>query len=588
VELNLRKKYKATYKNNFLYKGIKMDITTSWILIGSIITFICILVAFLLIYRRFQRYPKKRQFPGEFLGGRYRIFHELGRGMNAVTYRVEDNKNPDIPLAAKVLLPPEEEPRISRSSFNRHIRRFNREIENLKKLKGCKFVVPLYDSQPNNIQPFFVMKLCDCSLQDELAKTPLPMHMILNVLLDVCEGLQEIHDHEVFHRDFKPANILKYEGRWVLADFGMSLMGGDGGLVTVPDSFPGTIPYTPPEVMYNEPDTIGPAADIFSLGVTLKAMFTGNTILKAKASDLLPGRINIKTKRQIKLFDKFIEKMTNMESKNRPQSIGDVAKKIEEIFEEVNKIEGKKKKILFSKPHRERLKFIIRKEQRKIISVNKLKKELQEKETEIKKVKTITESAILSILRSQGFKVKTNLNHIISVKKVEIPRREKETLAFNLKRLRQFKGLTKEVLAKKVGLTKDTISKIELGKQENIGFKYLISICRELDIAIEELFIKNWGLEKISNESEPNEEMLLVLKTLAGNASRYAERGGLNVVYDRAFEEKTQADFNIILGMLHASGQIKTSKPPDSDERIHITDNGLLYYYRHRKRLKKK
>ena len=68
---------------------------------------------------------------------------------------------------------------------------------------------------------------------------------------------------------------------------------------------------------------------------------------------------------------------------------------------------------------------------------------------------------------------------------------EKETLAFNLKRLRQFKGLTQEELAKKVGLTKDTISKIELGKQENVGFKYLISICRELDIAIEELFIKD-------------------------------------------------------------------------------------------------
>lgn len=68
---------------------------------------------------------------------------------------------------------------------------------------------------------------------------------------------------------------------------------------------------------------------------------------------------------------------------------------------------------------------------------------------------------------------------------------EKEILAFNLKRLRQFKGLTQEGLAKKVGLTKDTISKIELGKQENIGFKYLISICRELDIAIEELFIKD-------------------------------------------------------------------------------------------------
>jgi len=96
------------------------------------------------------------------------------------------------------------------------------------------------------------------------------------------------------------------------------------------------------------------------------------------------------------------------------------------------------------------------------------------------------------------------------------------------------------------------------------------------------------GLEKISNEPEPNEEILLVLKTLAGNASQYAERGGLNVAYEKTFGRENQADFNIVLGTLHASGQIKISKPPDRDEIIHITDNGLLYYNKHRKRLKKK
>jgi len=69
--------------------------------------------------------------------------------------------------------------------------------------------------------------------------------------------------------------------------------------------------------------------------------------------------------------------------------------------------------------------------------------------------------------------------------------KEKQALAFNLKRLRQFKGLTQKGLAKKVDLTKDTISKIELGKQENVGFKYLISICRELNISIEELFMED-------------------------------------------------------------------------------------------------
>jgi len=64
-----------------------------------------------------------------------------------------------------------------------------------------------------------------------------------------------------------------------------------------------------------------------------------------------------------------------------------------------------------------------------------------------------------------------------------------EILATNLKCHRQFKGLSQEDLAKKVGLTKDTISKIELGKQPNIGIKYLISICHVLGLQLQELFM---------------------------------------------------------------------------------------------------
>jgi len=69
--------------------------------------------------------------------------------------------------------------------------------------------------------------------------------------------------------------------------------------------------------------------------------------------------------------------------------------------------------------------------------------------------------------------------------------RERDILAYNLKRYRQLKGLKQKDLATKVGLSKDTISKVELGKQENIGSKYLMSICRELDIGMEELFLKD-------------------------------------------------------------------------------------------------
>jgi len=69
--------------------------------------------------------------------------------------------------------------------------------------------------------------------------------------------------------------------------------------------------------------------------------------------------------------------------------------------------------------------------------------------------------------------------------------KEIKILGENIRRYRQFKGLTQSDLAAKVGLNKDTISKIELGERKNPGLKYIISICRELDIEMEELFMED-------------------------------------------------------------------------------------------------
>ena len=68
---------------------------------------------------------------------------------------------------------------------------------------------------------------------------------------------------------------------------------------------------------------------------------------------------------------------------------------------------------------------------------------------------------------------------------------EREVLAKNLKRYRSSKGLSQKELGIKVGMRAETISNIELVKQRNIGLKYLILICRELEIGIGELFLKN-------------------------------------------------------------------------------------------------
>jgi len=64
-----------------------------------------------------------------------------------------------------------------------------------------------------------------------------------------------------------------------------------------------------------------------------------------------------------------------------------------------------------------------------------------------------------------------------------------ENLGDNIKRLRSFSGLTQEELGLKVSLSKESISRLELGKQKNIGMMYLLSICRVLKVDLEELVV---------------------------------------------------------------------------------------------------
>jgi len=95
---------------------------------------------------------------------------------------------------------------------------------------------------------------------------------------------------------------------------------------------------------------------------------------------------------------------------------------------------------------------------------------------------------------------------------------ERESLATNLKRFRLSKDLTQKQLAERVGLSQDSISKIELGRYKNPGLKYLTLICRELDVAIEELLMSS--PQKLTIEiiaSEKNMEFIRALVKVARN-----------------------------------------------------------------------
>lgn len=96
---------------------------------------------------------------------------------------------------------------------------------------------------------------------------------------------------------------------------------------------------------------------------------------------------------------------------------------------------------------------------------------------------------------------------------------ERKILGQNIQRYRLFKRIGGEELGNKVGLTKETISRLENGKEKNIGLDYLIKISKELDVPLEELFIKNGNLLSLKFViSEHNvktlKELIEIIKSL--------------------------------------------------------------------------
>lgn len=96
----------------------------------------------------------------------------------------------------------------------------------------------------------------------------------------LAAGLQHAHERGVLHRDLKPANILlRDDGEPMLLDFNLAGISGPVG-----DSstavLGGTLPYMAPEqvrALLGERVAVGPAADIFALGVVMHEMLTGET-----------------------------------------------------------------------------------------------------------------------------------------------------------------------------------------------------------------------------------------------------------------------------------------------------------------------
>jgi hypothetical protein len=126
---------------------------------------------------------------------------------------------------------------------------------------------------------YFTMEYVDGrNLRDLLESGALPGAKVLEIVPQICDALQYAHDEGLVHRDIKPENVLlDRRGRVKIADFGLAkLVGLTPAYLTLTGTqeVMGTLLYMAPEQM-KRARTVDHRADIYSLGVVLYEMLTG-------------------------------------------------------------------------------------------------------------------------------------------------------------------------------------------------------------------------------------------------------------------------------------------------------------------------
>jgi len=205
--------------------------------------------------------------------GSYVLTRCLGRGGMGTVYQAE---HPGIGsrVAVKFLHPRHAGDPVLVERFFNEARAVN--------LIGHDNVVKVLDfaTAPDG-SPYFVMEFLEGRQLTALCGRPQPLSELGPVWLQVAEGLAAAHQRGIIHRDLKPDNILlvtRQRRRNVvkILDFGIAKVTSPGGSSrTRTGLVMGTAQYMSPEQAGGEGGRIGPASDIYALGVMMFQLATG-------------------------------------------------------------------------------------------------------------------------------------------------------------------------------------------------------------------------------------------------------------------------------------------------------------------------